>query len=586
MLSKIVKASFSSKGFSLANAVNTVKSTLNAPIKHIKRNIEPSGSNYSRMTNTTEEAFDEVAHEWQALVTSNPFDLNVFNYLENTQTSNFGTVDNPLVIFTSETPFRYVGCTGQMNEDDYEGHELLYFLLREGSLQRCMGCGQVFKLVRLRNEYSPEMDYYLSNFHPYEMQEMGESDTTVLMSPTKYASHYEYTQFETPSNMVYSMVNPDEHDRLLVDPAYRMERTKALEEKYKVYTSSLREVEKQFEERYGRAGQINISKVTYSTLIDVEKAVLKMDRLFRKVAKFENRAFIDRTNHSRREKRMLERAQQRWDSNYSFFTGSLTEEEQKYRDYYETELEAYPEDEGIEQQLDQQEILLSGRYNTSLYDFQEGYTKNPEDDQTSLIEKKAFKFRYRLANETSESFQRRNNRMVERQIKRFAQPQYKHAFEKLQSNIAISSNSGNALHSEYGYLELLSNEAVQLYKDYYQSDAEEDFKVFENLSSKEKLVMIANFENNLLPKYDRSEVHLIPKRQWEPAFGVWENFLYDITEYASFIAPRGKEIAADYQIQSAIPLTQEELIEAGLYKETIEKKEEPKLEAKKQTKSE
>jgi len=39
--------------------------------------------------------------------------------------------------------------------------------------------------------------------------------------------------------MVYSLVNPDEHDRILVDPAYRLERTKALEEKYKVYTLSL-----------------------------------------------------------------------------------------------------------------------------------------------------------------------------------------------------------------------------------------------------------------------------------------------------------------------------------------------------------
>ena len=36
------------------------------------------------MTNTTEDTFDEVAHEWQALVTHNAFDINVFNYLENT----------------------------------------------------------------------------------------------------------------------------------------------------------------------------------------------------------------------------------------------------------------------------------------------------------------------------------------------------------------------------------------------------------------------------------------------------------------------------------------------------------------------
>lgn len=32
-----------------------------------------------------------------------------------------------------------------------------------------------------------------------------------------------------------------------------------------------------------------MNKVDYETLIDVEKAIDKMDRLFRKVAKFQNR---------------------------------------------------------------------------------------------------------------------------------------------------------------------------------------------------------------------------------------------------------------------------------------------------------
>ena len=29
------------------------------------------------------------------------------------------TVDNPVVIFTADAPFRYVGCSGPQNEDDY-----------------------------------------------------------------------------------------------------------------------------------------------------------------------------------------------------------------------------------------------------------------------------------------------------------------------------------------------------------------------------------------------------------------------------------------------------------------------------------
>lgn len=54
--------------------------------------------------------------------------------------------------------------------------------------------------------------------------------------------------------------------------------------------------------------------------------------------KFESRKFTDPENHDRREKRMLERANSRWDGAYTFYLGGLTEEEQKFRDYYETDL--------------------------------------------------------------------------------------------------------------------------------------------------------------------------------------------------------------------------------------------------------
>ncbi len=101
--------------------------------------------------------------------------------------------------------------------------------------------------------------------------------------------------------MVYSMINPDEHDRLLIDPAFRMERTKSLEEKTKVYTFSLQEVDRKFENKYGVGGnKITINKYTYETLIDVEKAIMKLDRHLRKVRRFECRAYIDEENHERR----------------------------------------------------------------------------------------------------------------------------------------------------------------------------------------------------------------------------------------------------------------------------------------------
>ncbi len=60
--------------------------------------------------------------------------------VSNTQNSefwsqgNFGTLDNPHLIFTNDYPYRYVGCTGQPNEDEFEGHEIQWFILREGPL--------------------------------------------------------------------------------------------------------------------------------------------------------------------------------------------------------------------------------------------------------------------------------------------------------------------------------------------------------------------------------------------------------------------------------------------------------------------
>jgi hypothetical protein len=46
---------------------------------------------------------------------------------------------------------------------------------------------------------------------------------------------------------------------------------------------------------------------------------------------------------------MLEKANKRWDNSYTIFSDDLTEEEQRYRDYFETDLQSYREDERIEE---------------------------------------------------------------------------------------------------------------------------------------------------------------------------------------------------------------------------------------------
>jgi len=55
---------------------------------------------------------------------------------------------------------------------------------------------------------------------------------------------------------------------------------------------------------------------------------MKFDRIFNKVEKFDARHMTDVKNHERRERRMMEKKNNRWSKNYTYFFGNLTEEEQ------------------------------------------------------------------------------------------------------------------------------------------------------------------------------------------------------------------------------------------------------------------
>ncbi len=87
---------------------------------------------------------------------------------------------------------------------------------------------------------------------------------------------------------------------------------------------------------------------------------MKFDRIFNKVEKFDARAMTDPYNHERREKRMLEKKRERWVKNYTYFFGNLTEEEQQYRDYFETDVEFDLEDDYIEEKMDELHIAEVG----------------------------------------------------------------------------------------------------------------------------------------------------------------------------------------------------------------------------------
>jgi len=125
--------------------------------------------------------------------------------------------------------------------------------------------------------------------------------------------------------------------------------------------------------------------------------------------------------------------------------------------------------------LDKQELLTDYKYNLNKFDFQEAYTGNPEDDQTSFVEKKIFKYKYRRALDSKADYERRNTRMIEEQAKRFEEKKY---LDTIQNYLL------DPVTHEKAYLELLENESVAQYRDYFRTENDEFENVVLNLNKK------------------------------------------------------------------------------------------------------
>ena len=291
-------------------------------------------------------------------------------------------------------------------EDDSHSHEKMFYFLREGPMNRCSICGQCFKLVRLKDEASPLNDYYSAMFADIKHFEVSEEDLTVSL--TQYFGDRGSASMQTiPGTNVYIHGNYDEADRIMIDPAYKMEKMKEAHEKVYAFQEAYRVVEDQFKQ-LTYTQKIPFGRDMYESWYNIEKSIRKYDRIFNKVEKFDARALTDPVNHERREKRMRARQNSRWNENYTYFFGNLTEEEQQYRDYFESELEADPEDDYVDEKLDEIAIARSGQLDPALYDFVD-YTAefDAHENFDDIVEQKIFKFKYRQNADSLEEYERK-----------------------------------------------------------------------------------------------------------------------------------------------------------------------------------
>lgn len=148
-------------------------------MRHIKSYVEPDGQNYESQLPDGYRLHGNTAANFSAYVTGNSFEMHQWHEMEATVHSQFGTVDNPVLIFTSDSSWRIVICMGPGVEDESHTHEKMYYMVREGPIHRCHLCGQCFKIVRLKDEESDLNEYYSTMFAPISLFEIAEEDYAI-----------------------------------------------------------------------------------------------------------------------------------------------------------------------------------------------------------------------------------------------------------------------------------------------------------------------------------------------------------------------------------------------------------------------
>lgn len=390
--------------------------------------------------------------------------------------------------------------------------------------------------------------------------EVNEDDLYLSVSAVFGDRHAPNNQL-SPSTNIYVTVNPDEMDHMLVDPAYRLEKTKEAQEKLVAMMMAYKEIDKQIAP-YVNSLAIPVNKTVYENWWKVEKAIRKYDRWFNKIERFDSRAFLDPENHERREKRMQERKSKRWLDNYTYFFGGLTEEEQQYRDYFESDGEVQNEDEKFDEQMDEHQMGLSGNFNFKNFDFQEDQlqfevTENIDD----VIDKKLFKHRYRIANDSERTYYRRMDRVMQRFLERarFRDPAIDQNLQEVYENAGREESIGMSVLKlvEGNFLtestktatqpirEYMLKEAELQYRDYYESDEEEQsfFEYFDKMTYRDKIRFIEVFEDYTLNQTDGKKMVSIPKRENNPELSIFANLALDIQDFNERVRPLAKDMA-------------------------------------------
>lgn len=180
------------------------------------------------------------------------------------------------------------------------------------------------------------------------------------------------------------------------------------------------------------------------------------------------------------------------------------------------------------------------------------------ENYDDIVEQKLFKYKYRQFATDNLTFQRRWSRVRDRFLERAKNrdPILEQDLAELFASDARDSSLATwALERERfrnvaeeetrPFREYMVSEAIQQYKDYYESDDEEQkfFEYMDNLTNRDKIRFMEIFEDHTVDVVDLKQHIKIEKREYNPELSVLSNMVLDLVDFKDRVRPLSNDIA-------------------------------------------
>lgn len=158
-------------------------------------------------------------------------------------------------------------------------------------------------------------------------------------------------------------------------------------------------------------------------------------------------------------------------------------------------------------------------------------------DASSHVDRMIFNFRNRRALDSVSDYERRQTRMVTRQMER-ARSASNVEFEQAIGQRIASGDVQEQRQAEAEYLDHVYDDAIQQYADYFETEGEEDLQYLREGNRTDVSTLMLGYRDYTKIGTETRGYFSIPKRQWNNRLGLARNMVEEFRDYTGYVVPK------------------------------------------------